>query len=345
MSASRKQVTENKMGLFSRWQPHYAAHNIATFPVLITAKAKRPAVTNYGKVGLPGSAELAGKRQFADANAFGFMTGPRSNITVLDVDTTDEQILADALIRHGPTQFVIRSASGKFHAYYRNNGERRRIRPWRGLPIDVLGAGGYVVAPPSKSAKGQYEIIQGGLDDLERLPVMRNLDLSKPEGAKDGERGQELFEHLMRAAHHVDCFDDLLDVGRTFADNCEPPMEDARVISTAQSVWGYTQRGENRFGRHGAWFPLDEVNSFIVDQTADQDAFWLLGFLRAHQGPDATFMCANGLGEKFGWHRIRLANARRRLIEFGYFKPVRNAGRGSPAMFRWAPKRPLAMKH
>ena len=87
-------------GLFSRWQPYYAAHNIATFPVLIAEDAKKPAVTNYGKVGLPGSAELASKRQFAGTDAFGFMTGPRSKITVLDVDTSDEKILANTGRRH-----------------------------------------------------------------------------------------------------------------------------------------------------------------------------------------------------------------------------------------------------
>src|SRR5262249_46021104 len=151
-------------------------------------EAKRPAVANYGKVGLPGSAELASKRQFADTDAFGFMTGPRSKITVLDVDTGDEKILANALDHHGQTALVIRSGSGKFQAYYRHNGERRRIRPWRGLPIDLLGSGGYVVAPPSKSAKGQYEIIQGNLDDLERLPVIHKLAFEKPEGAKRGAR-------------------------------------------------------------------------------------------------------------------------------------------------------------
>jgi hypothetical protein len=51
--------------------------------------------------------------------------------------------------------------------------------------------------------------------------------------------------------------------------------------------------------QHGAWFPLDEVIR-LVD---DQDAFFLLAFLRANQGPNATFMCANGLTEKFGWTR------------------------------------------
>jgi Bifunctional DNA primase/polymerase, N-terminal len=292
-------------GLFSRWQPHYAAHNIATFPVLITEEAKRPAVTNYGKVGLPGSAELASKRQFSDTDAFGFMTGPL---------------------------LVIRSGSGKFHAYYRHNGERRRIRPWRGLPIDLLGSGGYVVAPPSKSAKGQYEIIQGNLDDLERLPITRNLAFAKPEGAKQGARNNQLWRHCMKNAHHVESFDDLLDVGRTFNDNCEPPMEDAEVMSAVRSAWEITERGHNRFGQHGAWFPFEEVNRFVDDQ----DAFFLLAFLRAHQGPDATFMCTNSLGDKFGWHRIRLANARHRLIELEYFIPIRQAGRGHPAKFRWS---------
>jgi hypothetical protein len=33
--------------------------------------------------------------------------------------------------------------------------------------------------------------------------------------------------------------------------------------------------------------------------------FYLLSFLRSHQGPKATFMVANGLAEIFGWHRKR----------------------------------------
>ena len=97
----------------------------------------------------------------------------------------------------------------------------------------------------------------------------------------------------MRHANHVDGFDTLLDVARTFNDNCEPPMEDSEVMTVAQSAWRITERGDNRFGQHGAWFPLDEVNRMIDDQ----DAFFLLAFLRAHQGPDATFMCTNGLGD------------------------------------------------
>jgi Bifunctional DNA primase/polymerase, N-terminal len=315
------------LGLFTRHQPDYAAHGIATFPV---TAAKKPAVSGYLHTGLKGSQSLATK--FGSAPVLGFATDERNGLTILDIDTPDERVLARALDRHGRTPLIARSAGGKFHAYYRHNGERRRIRPWRGREIDLLGMGGMVIAPPSKVAKGSYQFIEGTLADIHRLPALSNLDLPKPEGAKDGERGDKLFRHLMKAAHHVESFDDLLDVGRTFGESCEPPMEDDRVISTAQSAWGYTERGENRFGQHGAWFPLDEVNRMI---DGDQDAALLLMFMRAHQGPDSTFMCANGLAEKFGWHRIRLANARRGLIELGYLIPVRQAGRGHPAQFRW----------
>jgi hypothetical protein len=322
-------------GLFPRFQSTYAAHGIATFPVLLTDEAKRPAITNYDKVGLRASSVLAAKRQFASTDGIGFMAGPRSKITVLDIDSTDEKVLTRALDRHGRSPLIIRTASGKYHAYYRHHGERRQIKPWRGLPIDLLGHGGFAVAPPSLSAKGQYEIIQGSLADLARLPVLQNLDFEKPATTiKRGARNNALFEHCMRQAHHVDCFDALLDVARTFNETCEPPMEDREVVSTAQAVWRYTERGLNRFGQHGAWFPFEEVAAMVSYQ--QQDAFLLLAFLRATQGPTTTFMCANGLADKFGWHRKRLANARRQLIELAYIKQVRFAHRGEPALYQWA---------
>jgi hypothetical protein len=46
-------------------------------------------------------------------------------------------------------------------------------------------------------------------------------------------------------------------------------------------------------------------------------------------------MCTNCLSEKFGWDRRRLAAARSLLIEMNYLAPVRQAGRGYPALYRW----------
>ena len=109
-------------GIFTKWQPHYAEKRIATFPV---GTDKKPQIKRWNQLGLSGSAKLA--RRFTEANAFGFQPGPRSRVTVLDIDSQDEAILADALADHGDTPFIVRTGGG-YHAYYRHGGERRHIR-------------------------------------------------------------------------------------------------------------------------------------------------------------------------------------------------------------------------
>jgi Bifunctional DNA primase/polymerase, N-terminal len=141
-------------GVFATWQPRYAARGVATFPV---DETKRPRIRGWQKVGLRASTELADK--FTDADALGYITGRRSNVTVLDIDTTNEKIAEDAIRRHGQASIITRTASGKFHHLYRYNGEHRRIRPWSELPIDVLGDNGYALAAPSRLAAGSYEIV------------------------------------------------------------------------------------------------------------------------------------------------------------------------------------------
>ena len=218
---------------FARWQPRYAEQGVALVPCEIVDGRKKPLVEHPERFGCRGSAKIASK--FPDALVFGFYAGERSRITVLDVDVPDERILRDALDRHGPTPFIVRTASGKFHGLYRHNGEKRCIRPWKrqGLPIDVLGAG-LSIAPPSVAANGSYQIVEGSLDDLRRLPILGGLDaklyrrkpssspLPKPSGSKawaemrDGDgRHMALFRQLGRDAHHCDDFDQLLDRAQT----------------------------------------------------------------------------------------------------------------------------------
>ena len=245
------------------------------------------------------------------------------------------------LARHGPTPIIVRSGSGNFQGWYRYNGEKRSIRPDRGMPIDILG-GGYVVAPPSKGVRGPYQIIKGSLDDLDRLPVMQGVDIgltvwptaamppSEPIG--EGQRNRTLFDHLMRAAHSCDNIDALFEVARTRNHEFKPPMEDDEVIKVARSVWGYTERGENRFGSPGVWLPSEEANRLI---TSDQDAFVLLAYLKSNNGPCSTFMIANSLHEALNWSRKRLSAARSRL-EQDMVKRVRVAtSYTGPALYRW----------
>ena len=327
-------------GVFQKWQPVYAERGIATFPCREIEAAKRPAVRNYSRIGLPASAALTSR--LGSAEMLGFMCGSRNRITVLDVDSKDERILADALDRHGKSAVIARTGSGKFHVWYRHNGERRRIRPWRGLPIDLLG-GGFVVAPPSQVKQGQYQFIQGSLDDLDRLRVLDNapapnavLSLRNFSGAPDVQRGNRnntLFATLSREAHHVDDFETLLDVGGTRNSEFAEPLDEREVVKVAASVWKMHCEGRNRFGRYGAYHSLE-----IVDQlaTTNPDALALLSVLKANNGPNNIFPIANAMANsKIALGRHRFVKARETLIQAGLVQQISPNTRNHAAQYRW----------
>jgi hypothetical protein len=340
-------------GAFQTFQPQYAAHRIATFPVGVN---KRPAVRGYPRIGLRASAELSSK--FADAPALGFMSGRRSRVTVLDIDTSDERLLADALSRHGPTPIIVRTASGKWHAWYRHSNERRRIRPWGDLPIDLLGTGGFVIAPPSATQRGCYEFIQGRLDDVASLPSMRGLGASLyneavtvvPDDAlmapdpvaeheprlaviSEGRRNDTLFRHCMRHVHHCDDRDTMIDMARTFNERCVPPLADGEVVEIVDSARSYTARGQNRFGTTGSWLPTDTVYAVM----ADPHLCTLVNFLQATNRPKRTFWVADGLAKRLGWPRRKFLTARREAVRRGFIEMISKPTQGRPALYRFGP--------
>jgi hypothetical protein len=321
---------------FGRWQADYAAHNIATFPV---GPNKKPMVSRYNRFGLRASGQIA--RKYPGAPALGFMCGNHSGVTVLDVDTTDERVLADAIDRHGKTQIIVRSGSGHLQGWYRHNGERRWVRPRRDVPIDILGAG-YVVAPPSRVIKGSYEFIQGSLDDLDSLPVIHNLAQGLSAAAvatdfadmRDGSgRNDALFRTLGRAAQrYCDNFDQLLDYARTLNEQFGEPMQEAEVIKVAKSVWKMQIEGRNRFGQFGAYVPLELSRKLA----RTPDAYALYGVLKAENGPNSIFPIANGMAETaIGLRRYRLANARKTIIALGLVEQVSSQTQHKPAFYRW----------
>jgi hypothetical protein len=300
-------------GLFHSWQPEYARRGIATFPVRIFRDndgkaAKVPMVSNWQRMGLPASRSIAKRPKMAGATAFGFVAGKRSRITALDIDTTDERILAEALDTYGKTPVVTRSGgSGNFQAWYCFNGEGRKVRQLGDKPIDVLGSG-VVVAPPSQGLVRTYEFIEGGLDDIERLPKLANLpedfyarkspeipaahESHESQVVYEGGRNNTLFDYLIRQARHCDNFDALLDLARTRNAGFIPPMADTEVMRVAQSVWGIEQRGENRCTtrRSSPWQLL--VSRLAVKSA---DALALVTFLKENNGRDSVFMIADAL--------------------------------------------------
>lgn len=335
------------MGLFAKWQAEYSRHGIATFPVRIEGKDKRPAVKGYLRVGKNASRQFAEK--FGESDAFGFALKP-SRITVLDVDTPDERVLADAMARHGRSPLIVRSVSGNYQAWYRHNGEKRLVRPWRDVPIDVLGHG-YVVAPPSRSDRGAYQIIEGSLDDLDRLPRLQNLSLSSndsdaelsaiqtqmpTERIGEGKRNRALFDFCMRTA--LECGDhaELLELARLYADQTfTPNLPGAEIVQTAESAWRYTEQGKNRYGGRRI-----EIDHKVIDglMMAHPDAYILLTLLRRHHWA-RDFVVANGMAPTMpggGWPVKRLAAARKVLEEGGYIKKIRgHSSKAGPALYCW----------
>jgi hypothetical protein len=324
-------------GIFAKFQAIYADHKVATFPVEVIDGKKRPQVRYYQRMGLGASEQLA--LRFADAQMFGFMAGRRNRITVLDLDTKDERTWADAFAVHGQSPLLVRTRSGHLHAYHRWNGEQRKIRPFKGKPIDILG-GGLSVAAPSDG----YEIISGCLDDLDRLPVLRGLEIPLAprnplleEGGpiQEGKRNTALFRHCMRQARGCDTLDDLLDCAMAFNESCVPPLDETEIVKMAKHVWeDYEMKGKNRFGRHGVYYPSEEVKRLTMDE---QDAFILLSFLRANNGPKSTFEITNeGLQALLRWPEKRVAAARNKLLQLRYIKRVKGASSFSgPALYRW----------
>lgn len=325
------------MPVFAEWQPIYAARGIATFPV--DAAAKKPLIRSYARVGLKGSSDLAAK--FPGADALAFIAGARSRIAVLDIDSTDEAVCREAIARVGESPVVIETASGKYHVYFKHNGEGRRIRPWADLPVDILG-GGLVIAPPSLRGASNYQFVLGSLDQVESLPVMRSswesasaLKPNDPEhGATEGNRNDTIWRAAMRFAHRCTSQDELVDFARRKNLACIPPLTDGEVVKIATSAWGMTIKGLNLFGRRRVEIAI--ADAALLVEAQNHDALRLFVFLRIHNGPTANFFITNSLHHTFGWTEKRLAKARQRLFDIGYIERLRGASSFSgPAVYGW----------
>ena len=313
----RRERAARRKGVFNIWQPRYAERGIATFPVRFVARGdnkidKVPAVTNYMKFGLRGSTELT--RKFADADGIGFALGTRNGIAVVDIDTPEENVVADVMKFYGSSPLIARSPSGGHHIYYRHNGQqRRRVRDpyWldRGAPVDVL-ANGFIVAPPSRSSKGAYEFVQGVLDDVAQLRIMRGTtvglqpakirpDKSSPlHGLREHDgRNDALFRAIGPIAREIHrasgTREQLLQIAMEHNQQCSQPMENAEVNGIVDSVWRMTLEDRNYIGVRELVFFKDEHLEL------DPYALKLLMFVRRHQGPHATFWCTNSLASQF----------------------------------------------
>jgi hypothetical protein len=327
-------------GIFAAAQPKYAALGIATFPFDATDRVKRgPMVRYYNRMGLPASQQMA--LRFPDAPGLAALAGARNRFTVIDVDergAAGERLLADIQGRFGKSRFIVRTGSGGFHAYYRHNGEGRKIRPDPRQPIDLIG-GGPIVLPPTRGFRGNYEIIHGRIDDLADLNPIQTKSATVGDSKFDprsvllGERDQKFWPYIKRYAHQAKSLEELQDHAREINSMMAIPLSDAEVVAKCKYWWQKTERGENRWG----------VGQFTITAHAliddlmirDNDAFILLVLLQRHHWA-RDFYLANETHKSIGWTLRRFQAARSRLIDDGYITVV------SEATFK--PPRPMVCK-
>jgi hypothetical protein len=305
---------------FPKIQAAYAAHGVACYPL----QGKTPAVRGYAMIGVAGSAQLAMK--FADATAAGFCAGRRSRLTIIDVDSTDDRLVAEVQKRFGVTPLQVATPSGR-HLYFRSSGELRRIRP---MPdVDILGAGN-VVAAGSDTPKGRYKLV-GSLDDLDRLPPIR--DAAAPqvvsERLQKGTRNVALFKHLQAIVAHCDTRDQLLDAAHTWAaSRLAVPLSEAEISKTVASVWKYSG------GRKGFMEKIFQGETY-AKLTADPGTMALAFYLCCENGPQARFWIADGLGRAKGWPYRLVPRARKKLLELGIVECIQPPKKGAPGVYRW----------
>ncbi len=229
---------------FAEAAPLYERLGLRTFPV---RRDKVPAVQHWRNFGTGSYRKLLATH--ANCNLGVVNARPPRPLVVVDIDDPDERDWCEE--RFGDTPVKVRTPSGGEHWFYEGQ-ERRRTR-FEGHRVDILGTGGYGVLPPSYTAAGAYEFIEGRPEDFLTLPTLsvrasndrEPYPTKSPREMRDGDgRNRMLFDSLRSTAADIIAFDELLEVAHERNREFAETMSDEEIRKVASSVWQYKQRGE-----------------------------------------------------------------------------------------------------
>lgn len=318
-------------GAFGKAALKYADHGLTVIPTQ-PDNCKVPALKGWRNLNPVACRALV--KKFSDAN-LAFLDGP---VTRVDID--DPGLIDLALGRFGETPIKSATPSGGVHLWYRGNGERRQVRV-DGLAIDILGRGGFGVAPPSVNVeKGPYRFIEGGLDDIPTLPTIRPGALAQPlnpnrrpprqwqDMGPDSGRNTELFKAALREVKESDNADHLLLRLQIRNEQFGVPLPPSEVAGVAKSAWRCEAEGRNRVGLEPY---VINTKSKTDSYVGNPDAYLLRDKLRQAHGwkNGQTFTLANALGASLGWGRPRFLKAINFICAQGDMEIIQHGKRGS----------------
>lgn len=267
----------------------------------------------------------------------GLVTGAVSGITVIDCDNktrTPESLQKE----YGRTPFIVRTHSGGHHLYYRYNAEQSHTGYKN--HIDIRGNGGLIIAPYSVSpvTGNAYEIIKGTLDDLRRLPLIREgaykPEAIKTETAPKGQskpikdkdnceyRNNQLFGILKNNARNIDTLEDLTAFAQRINHTTfSKPLPDYEVHATLKSVWTYKM--ENRLFDGTKIYTLSKEHfDKLKDNPAALVLYMDLQFNHFNRPDFFIITTADCMPKRMGWGVKKLRAAIKILLERGYIKKV-----------------------
>lgn len=341
------------MGIFADWQPAYAEAGLITLPL----DHKKRGPPGWNKMGLPRSSRLAASS--GDCDVFGVLTGrgrkkgvSHPGVTVIDYDGTDERQLANLIGIHGKPGALIRTASGKFHLYYINSGQRRKIRIHGKGPedplVDLCGFGGYVAAPPSRLGSGSYEYLEGCFDDIASGHLPELLGLRSEHYVNSGfnagaaivtpdvtARNETLFQaalQFLAATPDLQAMSIHLDIlNGTFP----KPLSLAELDGVKTNAW--RAQVENRNGYAAPYTQCSNSTLDAIMAHRHSRTFLPIYFyIKRHSGGRRVFFFANGIAKAVGCKDEMVAAARKFFEAIGEVVLVSRHTNNRPAVYRWA---------
>jgi hypothetical protein len=299
------------------------------------SRGKHPRNSN----GVTGASSDASKirgwwARWPDAN-IGVATGPESGIFVLDVDGAKGQASLGAL---EPLPATLRANTGRtgahaertgFHLYFTSpTGVNLRTNVGLlGKELDIRGAGGYVVAPPSLHTSGlRYEwascesaIVDAPEWFIERASgtVGGSAPTLETGFIYEGERNDRLFRFAAKWRRQGATEDDLaMRLRGLNLRKCKPPLEDSQVQRIARSAAACICVG-SLDPLDTAWEKARAENHYYAYEK-------LLALIR-HLAPssDCTILLpVERIGKLIGCDRTLIGRHRKRAIADGFIQEV-----------------------
>ena len=318
------------MGTFSEHAADYAAQGLRVFPAVVSGDGdewiKKPCIKNWRKAATNRPANFA--KRFPDA-AIGILND--NAVTVVDLD--EPGLIDWAISRFGETPIIIETPRGGHHLWYKHNGERRQTGI-EGRKVDILGTGGYAIAPPSQRPDRRvWGFLRGSSADIVNLPkipksALPNSSLSEASTAVEIGRNNTLFKALISDAVRFDTETELYYQASALNEiKFAVPLADLEVSKIVHSVWGYKAKGELWTGGEAR---AQITASELDDLEGNSDAALMLMKLRAAHGvrEGKPFALSKAFAVSLGWTLPRYRKARAFLAERSYIREIHPGGRG-----------------